>query len=301
MGAVKALDAWLHHLGAARGYSAHTLEAYRRDVEAFFAFLNEHHGGSVNFTLLKNLETQDFRAWLSSRLSAGYDPASNARALSSVKQFFRYLEKNHGVSNPYALAVRGPRRKAPLPKALTQGAAREAISHVGELQDEPWVALRDTAMLTLLYGAGLRIGEALSLTRRQVQGADTLMVTGKGSKQRQVPLLPAVRQALADYLHACPHAIGADDVIFVGVKGAPLHRPAFNKQMQKLRGYLGLPENATPHAFRHSFATHLLSQGADLRAIQELLGHSSLSTTQRYTAVDSARLLAAYSAAHPRA
>lgn len=295
------VEEWLRFLASVRGYSAHTVTAYRGDIEQFFTFLREHGGGAVSLKGLKELELRDFRSWMAGRQAQGYDMASTARALSSVKHFFRYLEKNGHGSNPYLHAIRTPKLKKPLPKAVAEIQSAEAVARIGDLQQENWLSLRDVALLTLIYGCGLRIGEALSLTRRQLEGAETLLLTGKGNKQRAVPVLPAVREALSAYLACVPHAIGGDDPVFVGAKGGPLQPAVFQKQIRQLRGYIGMPESATPHAFRHSFATHLLSNGADLRSIQELLGHASLSTTQRYTHVDKERLMKAYRAAHPRA
>ena len=294
-------DAWLRHLAAVRGYSAHTIAAYRGDAAQFFAFLREHTGENISIKLLKNLELRDFRSWLSARAASGFDMASTARALSAVKHFFRHLEREGKGGNAAIFSLRAPKTKKPLPKALPEIPAAEAVARIGDMQEEPWVALRDVALLTLIYGAGLRIGEALALSRGQVEGAEALTLTGKGNKQRVAPVLPVVREAMAAYFAACPHAIGADDAAFVGEKGGPLQAAVFQKQIRRLRGYIGLPESATPHAFRHSFATHLLSRGADLRSIQELLGHASLSTTQRYTHVDRERLMSAYKSSHPRA
>ena len=295
------LDTWQSWAAAVRGISAHTLTAYRGDMQQFLAFLQGHEGRAPSVRTLLRLELRDFRAWMAQRAESGYDSASTARALSAVKHFYRYLEKQKLGANVAVHHLRSPKRKAALPRAVDEPQSHEAVSRIADLQEKPWVGLRDAALLSLLYGSGLRIGEALSLSRRAVEGAETLVVTGKGNKQRAVPALPVVREAVAAYLAACPHAIGPDDPLFIGEKGHPLQPAVFSRQVRRLRLLAGLPESATPHAFRHSFATHLLSHGADLRSIQELLGHASLSTTQRYTAVDRDRLLSAYRAAHPRA
>jgi len=294
-------QAWAAWLTQVRGRADHTVEAYLHDVTQFLAFMTEHMGNTIGTRVLMSLSITDFRAWLASRAENEYDAASTARALSAVKNFFRWLEKEGKGSNSALFALRSPRRKRALPKALAKEQSHEALEHIDALQQEPWLGLRDAALLTLLYGCGLRISEALSLTRRQIEDAETITVLGKGNKQRSVPVLPAVRTAISAYLNACPHPLAPDSLAFIGQKGAPLQPAVFQKQIRRLRAYIGLPESATPHAFRHSFATHLLSNGADLRGIQELLGHASLSTTQRYTAVDRQRLLEAYRAAHPRA
>jgi integrase/recombinase XerC len=297
---MKALTEWLDWLRDGRRYSRHTLTGYRIDTEQFLGFLAQHYGEALTLQTLKQLEATDMRAWLSSRAAAGLDAASNARALSAVKSWFRYLEKENILANAAVLATRSPKRRGALPKALGEAQAGEALASIESLQEEPWLASRDLALLVLIYGCGLRISEALSLTPAQA-ASDTLVITGKGNKQRAVPVLPAVRAALADYLAACPYPLDAHAPMFRGEKGKPLDPGVFQKQLRRLRTLIGLPESATPHAFRHSFATHLLSAGGDLRSIQELLGHASLSTTQRYTFVDRDRLMKAFKAAHPRA
>jgi integrase/recombinase XerC len=226
--------------------------------------------------------------------------SSTGRALSVLRGFYRFLARRKLVENAVVLGMKNPKLPKSVPKALTQAEASDAIDNIGELSDEPWVAKRDAALLTLLYGCGLRLGEALSLTRRDqlAARAGRLTVTGKGRKQRIVPVLPIVAEALDDYVAACPHR---HDPLFLGVRGGPLNPRIVQNRLQRLRLLLGLPSSATPHALRHSFATHLLAGGGDLRAIQELLGHASLSTTQRYTDVDAAGLMAVYERAHPRA
>jgi len=302
-----ALQAWLGRLADERQLSAHTIAAYRRDLRDFLRFQAEHQGEAPDLALLARLTVRDLRAWLARRAADKYAYTSSARALSAVRMFFRHLERE-GVPVSSALAlVRGPRLQRSEPRPLSEGQAKAVVDLEGRSAGAPpgWVARRDAAVLLLLYGCGLRIGEALSLDRGDAPPADgalhSLVITGKGRKQRLVPVLPIVAEAVADYLKACPHALGPGDPLFVGVRGRRLQPRLVQQTMAGLRGALGLPASATPHALRHSFATHLLAGGGDLRTIQELLGHASLSTTQRYTEVDEAGLMAAYSAFHPRA
>lgn len=292
--------AWLAYLRDVRRYSSHTLIAYEQDLQQFLGFLSGHLGSRVTASMLEPLEARDFRAWLASRME-DFEATSTARALSTVKHFFRYLEKQEMLSNAAVFHMRGPKLKKALPKALGEGQAVDALEGIGEQHSEEWVNLRDVALLVLLYGCGLRISEALSLTYGDVPLKEVLAITGKGKKQRMVPVLPMVAEAIDAYVAACPYPFAAEMPLFVGARGKKLDAAIFQLQLRKLRARLQLPETTTPHAFRHSFATHLLSSGGDLRSIQELLGHESLSTTQRYTQVDKARLLAAYKGAHPRA
>lgn len=294
------IAAWRDWLLVERRMSTHTLSAYDRDLTGFIGFLSRHLGGPPSPGDLAGLTASDFRAWLAERAMRGLEKSSTARALSVVRGFFRFLERRGAVSNAAIGAVRGPRVPRAVPKALTVGEAADALDAIGDLADEPWVAARDTAVITLLYGCGLRIGEALGLDRRVVPLGETLAITGKGDKTRLVPILPVVRSAVDDYVRSVPFALDSDGPLFVGVRGRRLGARQIQGRLQVLRAALGLPESATPHALRHSFATHLLAGGGDLRAIQELLGHASLSTTQRYTDVDAARLLDVHRAAHPR-
>lgn len=296
------LQQWLDWLAHVRRASEHTTSAYQSDMTAFLLFTSEHLGGNVTLNHLKQLETRDFRAWLAWRMQEGYNKTSTARALSTVRHFYRYCEREELMSHSAIFHVRMPRLSKPLPKALSADQSLQAVMSIGTLHEEPWVAQRDTALLMLIYGCGLRISEALGLKVGDLPPAGgSLRIHGKGNKERIVPLLPIVRQAIDDYLKLSPfhQPLNSKAIIFVGVRGAALQPGIFQKQLRHLRSWLGLPETATPHAFRHSFATHLLAQGADLRDIQELLGHVSLSTTQRYTHVDSERLLSAYRDAHP--
>jgi integrase/recombinase XerC len=302
--AVRAAAAdWWSWLADQRRASAHTLAAYQRDLAGFLAFIAEHRGEPINLAGLAGLGQGDFRAYLAHLMDGGKAKSSVARALSVLRGFFRFLERRGLARNGALAGLAGPRLPKSVPKALTAEEASEAVGAVGAMAGEPWIARRDVAMLTLLYGAGLRVGEAVALDRHHLprdHGA-ALAVTGKGRKQRLVPLLPQVREAIDAYLALCPYRLGPEEALFVGAHGQRLNARIVQRQMQRLRGWLALPESATPHALRHSFATHLLAGGGDLRAIQELLGHASLSTTQRYTAVDAARLIAVHAAAHPRA
>ena len=301
--AVEDWTAWLTH---ERRASPHSIAAYRRDLAGFLRFLTDHQGHPAGIEDLRRLERGDFRGWLARSSDRGLKAASNARALSALKSFFRFLAKRGLVENAALGTLRPPRLPRSVPKALSAAEAQDVIDEAGVYATSPWIALRDRALFMLLYGAGLRIAEALSLDRRDLPtgqaGAMTeLVVTGKGSKQRRVPLLPEIRAALADYMTACPFGAAKEDPLFVGARGDRLSARVAQRELARLRALLGLPETATPHALRHSFATHLLAGGGDLRTIQELLGHSSLSTTQRYTDVDSSAMLALYSRAHPRA
>ncbi len=297
-----AITRWLDWLDAEKRVSPHTLAAYGRDLALFLAFLTEHRGVVPDLGMMTELAPADFRAFLARRAAERIERASNARLLSTLRNFFRFLDRRVGVKNHALIAVKSPKLPKPVPKALSAEEAQATLDGVAGMESEVWIAKRDFALLTLLYGAGLRIAEALSLKRGEAPLAPgSITITGKGRKQRMVPILPAVVDAIRDYLAACPHALDADGPLFAGARGGPLHPRIVQGVMAKLRLALGLPEHATPHALRHSFATHLLAEGGDLRAIQELLGHSSLSTTQRYTKVDATRLLAVYDEAHPRA
>jgi integrase/recombinase XerC len=296
-----AVAAWLACLDGERRLAPNTLRAYRCDLTAFLSFLAGHLGGPPDLRALAELAPADIRAYLALRSGQGFERTSTARAMATIRSFFRFLDRRGLAHVPAVHAIRTPRMLRSLPKPLTERDALDAVSTIADLSDEPWIARRDVALLMLLYGCGLRIGEALALDRRQAPTGDTLLVEGKGGKQRIVPVLPTVRQAIAAYLAACPHDAGASGPLFLGARGARLDPAVAQKQVRRLRAPLSLPETATPHALRHSFATHLLAGGGDLRTIQELLGHASLSTTQRYTDVDSTRLSAIHRAAHPRA
>lgn len=292
---------WSRWLSSERRTAEHTTEAYGRDVSKFMHFLAGHLGGPADLSDLANLKPVDFRSYLARRRNEGLSNTSLARSMSAIRSLFRFLERTDLVHNPAINAVRTPKRPHSVPKPLTVEQAVSSVKQISQLQDEGWLGKRDTAVLTLLYGCGLRISEALSLNRRDKPTGDILIVTGKGNKQRMVPVLIVVREAIDDYITNCPFQLSDDDPLFVGKRGGRLGPGIIQRQVRRLRGMLGLPETATPHALRHSFATHLLSDGGDLRTIQELLGHASLSTTQRYTEVDSQRLLEVYNSAHPSA
>jgi integrase/recombinase XerC len=292
---------FLAWLGGERRAAPKTLETYGRDILAFLDFCARHVGGEANLETLRELRAADIRAWIAAQAEAGAGNATRARKLSALKTFFRFLHKRHGVENAALALISRPRPKRPLPKALSPEDARRVAHEIGEASDAAATQARDEALMMLLYGAGLRINEALSLHVGDLPAADdALRVTGKGNKQRIVPMLAAVRAALAQWLKFHPNP-GASEPLFVGVRGARLNAGVVQKHLRDFRRLNGLPEHATPHALRHSFATHLLAGGADLRSIQELLGHASLSTTQRYTDVDTAQLMAVWRNAHPRA
>jgi integrase/recombinase XerC len=302
----RAIEGWTAWLTHERRASAHSVAAYRRDLAGFLSFLTEHQGHPPGIEDLSRLERGDFRGWLARGSDRGLKAASNARALSALKSFFRFLARRGLVENAALGSLRPPRLPRSVPKALSAAEAQDVVDEAGAYASSPWIALRDRALFMLLYGAGLRIAEALALDRRDLPAGRAgtmteLVVTGKGSKQRRVPLLPEIRAALADYAAACPFGAAATDPLFVGARGLRLSARVAQRELARLRALLGLPDTATPHALRHSFATHLLAGSGDLRTIQELLGHSSLSTTQRYTDVDSTALLKLYGEAHPRA
>lgn len=293
------IAAWLRDLTAVRRLAPKTIEAYGRDLGQFMAFLAGHMGGPVALASLRELRGADIRAFMAQRRAESLGSRSLARVLSALKSFFAYLEREDILATEALNVVRTPKIPRSLPKALTVVEARQAIDTAGEMEDRPWIAARDMAVISLCYGAGLRISEALALTRTDLE-TDVLRVNGKGGKIRMVPLIAAVRQAIDTYLGLCPFALEPTDKVFRGARGGELSPRLIQLRMEQLRSALGLPPSATPHALRHSFATHLLGKGGDLRAIQELLGHASLSTTQIYTAVDTERLLESYARAHPR-
>lgn len=303
MKATEALAGFLAHLADTRRASPRTVEAYGRDLSGFLGFLTTHLGAEPDLDALARLRAADVRAYLARRRrgKSALSDRSVARLLSALRSFFAWLDRTHGIANADVALVRGPRLKALLPRPVSQDAAFDLIALAETTDGPPWVGARDAALLTLLYGAGLRISEALSLTDDEAPLGEVLRITGKGSKTRMVPVLPAARDGVDAYLSARPWPREAGAPLFRAIRGGPMSPRMAQSVMQQLRSGLGLPASATPHALRHSFATHLLSAGADLRAIQDLLGHASLSTTQRYADVDAARLMAAYTAAHPRA
>lgn len=296
-----ALANWLAHERGVKNASDNTIEAYSNDLAGFLSFLAAHHGGAEGLGPLLRIAPSDMRSWMANERARGTGARSLARRLSAVKTFFRWLAEREGFDPTTVLSTRAPRTQRPLPRPLTEDAAKAVIDTVGTLPREGWVGTRDVAIVTLLYGCGLRISEALGLTGADAPLPDALRIVGKGGKERIVPVIPAARQAVADYVKECPYDLGPQEPLFRGARGGGVNARVISKAMETTRMQLGLPSSATPHALRHSFATHLLNAGGDLRAIQELLGHAALSTTQVYTGVDNARLLDVYSAAHPRA
>jgi integrase/recombinase XerC len=290
---------WLASLAHERRASPHTLRAYGDDVARFLGFLHEHLGGAVNDRALARLVPADIRAFITVRRQAGLGGKGVQRALAAIRSFFRYLARENILESAAARNVRTPRVRRGLPRPLSENDAARAIEVAGE-HDIEWIAARDTALLTLLYGTGLRISEALSLKRGDVPLAPSLSIVGKGRKERVVPVIDPVRDAIAAYERFIPFTGARDTPLFLSRRGKPMSAREAQLLMQKLRGALGLSERATPHALRHSFATHLLENGGDLRAVQELLGHASLSTTQTYTEIDTRKLMAVYEKAHPR-
>ena len=297
------LTQWIAHLRDERRFADNSVEAYERDVAAFLGFLSGHLGGEPSARDLADLEPRDLRAYLAYRRQ-GLDALSDrsiSRALAAIRSFYRYLERRHGVANARLALVRGPKLKATLPRPVSEAAARNLISEAGDAAAQEWIGARDAALMTLLYAAGLRISEALALTGADMPLPEALRVVGKGGKERIVPLLTAAREAVERYAELCPYALTEDAPLFRASRGGAMSPRMAQAVMATLRGRLGLPSSATPHALRHAFATHLLANGGDLRAIQDLLGHESLSTTQRYTSVEAQKILQLYRRAHPRA
>lgn len=296
-----AIEEWQRWLATERRCSGHTAAAYGRDLAFFLRFVQDYTAKTPSFAVLQKMEVTDFRAYLAARTQEGIGRTSLARNMSTLRNFFKFLERNALLSNPAINVVHSPAVPKSLPKPLTREQAFAVIKTAGELQEDGWLKKRDMAFVTLLYGCGLRIGEAVSLDVADRPKSDMMTVVGKGRKERAVPVLPAVREMIDDYLKSRPDGAPAKSPLFIGARGERVNPGVMQRQMRKIRDMLGLPETATPHALRHSFATHLLSGGGDLRTIQELLGHSSLSTTQRYTGLDSDRMMDVYTHTHPRA
>lgn len=293
---------WLAHLRDGKRFSALTIEAYERDTRQFLEFLVHHLGKLPAVKDLETLKPVTFRSFLAKRRSGGAGVRTLGRGLAAIRSFLKHLEREGLVNAAGSRAVRAPRQPKSLPKPLQINQALAVTAGIGSIAEEPWIAARNVAVLILLYGCGLRISEALALTPQQLEGTPSyLRILGKGGKERMVPLLAAVHNAVGEYRRLCPLHLEPTQPLFRGARGGPLQAAIIQKEMARMRGALGLPDSATPHALRHSFATHLLAGGGDLRSIQELLGHASLSTTQVYTGVDAARLLSAWSSAHPRA
>lgn len=296
---INLLEKFLTFIKVEKRYSAHTVNAYRTDIFYFLDFLFKSKNNPITIADLENIMVRQFRSWLSARLD-NHNNASNARALSSLKSFFRFCNEHQVLQNQEIEKVKTPKIAKSIPKAVDGIDIKNIIAHISKLHKSPWQSKRDEALLTLIYGCGLRISEALLVNKRSLENGQTLIIHGKGKKQRMVPLLPIVIQKINDYLHHCPFDIKLDQPIFLTATGKQYSRRHFSASIQKIRLSLNLQDTITPHAFRHSFATHLLESGGDLRTIQELLGHESLSTTQRYTKVDKARLLNVFDKLHPR-
>lgn len=299
---MKLKEKWLLSLGAERRLSHKTVDAYERDVRQFLAFMTGHLAHPTRLSDVKNLQPSDFRAFLAERRRGGAGARTLGRGLAGIRSFLRHLEKAGLVNATSARVIRTPKQPKSLPKPLTASDALRVTDQDLQMTDEPWIAARNAAVLTLLYGCGLRISEALGLVAGAIEDStQTLEIAGKGGKARLVPLLPVAKQAVAHYRQLCPFHLPEQALLFRGKRGGKLHAAIIQREMKRLRSALDLPQTATPHALRHSFATHLLAGGGDLRSIQELLGHASLSTTQIYTGVDHKRLLDIYQKAHPRA
>lgn len=295
------MGAWLAGQRALAGAAENTLKAYQADVLGFLAFMTQHNGGSQGLAPIARVTVRDMRAWMAHERVRGVGARSLARSLSAVKSFYRWLAEREGFEPTAVLSARAPKFQRKLPRPLEVDAASAMIETVDLQAKEAWVAARDTAVVTLLYGCGLRISEALGLTGADVPLPQVLRIIGKGNKERIVPVIEAARVAVDAYVRLCPYRVTDDQPIFRAIRGGVLAPRAIQKVMEQARLQLGLPATVTPHAMRHSFATHLLAAGGDLRAIQELLGHASLSTTQAYTAVDAAQLMSVYKKAHPKA
>ncbi|MFC3086070.1 tyrosine recombinase XerC [Tabrizicola soli] len=297
----QALADWLAQLAALEGAAPNTIAAYRRDVARYLVFLAQHQGGTGGLARVAATSQADLRAWMAEERAQGLSSRSLARALSAVKTFTAWAADRSGAEATTVLSARSPRYRRTLPRPLTEDGASAMLDEIGQDARADWIVARDTAIATLLYGLGLRISEALALTGADHPLPQSLRVTGKGGRTRIVPVIPAAAEAVAAYAALCPHDLVPSDPLFRGARGGPVNPRLIQAAMERARLRLGLPASATPHALRHSFATHLLAAGGDLRAIQELLGHASLSTTQGYTAVDAAQLMEVYEKAHPRA
>lgn len=298
--AAELIERWLTHRAALDGVASNTCTAYRQDLQGFVTFMGTHLGGATGLGPLKRLTPADMRAWMAHERGRGVSGRSLARSLSAVKSFYRWFAERDGFEPTAILAIRAPKFQKKLPRPLTEEAALAMLDTVELQAQKDWVSARDVAVVTLLYGCGLRISEALSLKGKDAPLPEVLRITGKGGKERIIPVLDGARRAVEQYCKLQPFDVRPEDALFRGVRGGPLNARQISKAMETARLQLGLPATATPHAMRHSFATHLLEAGGDLRAIQELLGHASLSTTQTYTAVDTAHLMDIYSKAHPR-
>lgn len=294
----KLFNNWLTHLKHEKLYSEHTVTAYQNDLLYFLGFLREHFGKNVTLKILSEVNITNIRSWFASRKHAHYNNSSTSRAMSAIRNFFKFLKHNANIENVDIQVAKTPKVKSPLIKTLDIKEIFSAIDNLQEVANQVWLGFRDKALLVLIYGCGLRISEALSITKKNIQ-SDMLTVFGKGSKERMVPILPIVKQYLQAYLEVCPFDLQESQPIFVGAQGNTLDPGVFQRQIRKIRALMNLHESITPHSLRHCFATHLLISGADLRTIQILLGHKDLGSTQKYTHTNLSHLLRSYKKAHP--
>jgi integrase/recombinase XerC len=294
------IDDFFNFLTVQKRASKHTTDSYRIDISYFFSFLKTHFDQDITIAILESLTIHDFRSWLLMRNQQEFASSSTARALSCLRSLFAFANKNKKIINNKIENVKTPKIGKPIPKAVDEIDIKSMMELVDSFNNQQWCSKRDMALLTLIYGCGLRISESLSITKNDLANYDVLIITGKGNKQRMVPMLTIVKERIDQYLDVCPYNIPIDQPIFLGARGKVYSPTLFQKLISNIRKYLQLPDSVTPHAFRHSFATHLLEGGGDLRTIQELLGHASLSTTQRYTKIDKKRLLDVYNKTHPR-
>jgi integrase/recombinase XerC len=297
----KIIEEWHYWMLVERNCSDHTLDAYSRDISAFLSYLTNHLGFQPGLRELEGLTISDFRGYLALRHNNGLSNTSTARAISTIRSFYKFLDRNEILHNAAIKTVKTPKIPRSIPKPLSQLEAKKALDTIGRLHTTPWIAARDLAILILLYGCGLRISEALNLNGEDLPKGDIIVINGKGNKQRVVPILPKVTDSIKYYIKLCPKNLYREGPLFIGAQGERVNAGVIQRQVRKLRVMLALPTTATPHALRHSFATHLLARGGDLRTIQELLGHESLSTTQRYTDVDLTHLIRVFQESHPRA
>ena len=297
----KIVDEWQDYLSNQRNYSQNTLDSYLNDLNNYFSFIGKYYSCNTSLKQVQSVDIRFMRSWLSARHQDNFSAASSARALSSIKNFYKYLEKKFDITCHAVFIVRSPKKPKSLPKALTQSETKLSLDNIEMIGVEGWIHFRNKALLTLIYASGLRISEALSITQKHLENAEFIKILGKGGKERLVPWIPESKALVERYIALLPYYLEKDEPIFRGLRGEVLQRAVFNKELIALRRSLGLPEHLSSHAFRHSFATHLLENGADLRSIQELLGHQSLSTTQRYTKINQSHLESVYEKAHPGA
>lgn len=300
VGANLAIKEFINFIEKEKRYSENTVRAYGTDLNSFVDFIRTYREQEVTVGSLDKIDAKDIRAWLADKHNKKSDLTSNKRALSALRSFYKFYNNRGDIKNEAVFSVRSPKIKRKLPRPLTKKDALSAANTIDSMSDDIWIGKRDMALLMLIYGCGLRISEALSVKMSDISSGDTIRVLGKGKKQRELPVLPMVSEAINKYISVCPYHLSEDDAIFLGKRGAKLTPEVFRRNLQRLRGVMGLPDSASPHAFRHSFATHLLESGADLRSIQELMGHSSLSSTQQYTKVDINRLMDVYNKAKER-